>query len=424
MAVRGFKDIIQNRGYKIDSKDRKVFEEGNLQSFFGFGESDAIEFVLYDTNDNQLPQRNNELVRYVPLTSDTIKDYFLIAEGTLLEKNKFPSEYFVDIERLIREAGYSNGIFKTQITLLNKRVGSSDVNDKMWISEISPSRTEIRLYPLKKGLDANSNNLGERFNLFKKNGEFRDDTINLAFNFIEKINPSIISTFMKTKYSEKWTNKMIGEFKVKDFESLTTIIYNKFREACFYEFTNRISDISDLNYGKAKTTNPEIGLSKETIRDRCRNLLIQTISKYLPQQNINTQTTSDNTVDESIDEVQLVLQRLESNTVIDTSKPVLKEITKIKPMQRDKDIHFAEKLKKQIPPDEKIGKPVVVTPIEEPIVITPEPPIVIETPVEQPPSYGGGGGGGGGGREYIEDNPWDSYGRQLGGDRSRNIEFQ
>lgn len=424
MAVRGFKDIIQNRGYKIDSKDRKVFEEGNLQSFFGFGESDAIEFVLYDTNDNQLPQRNNELVRYVPLTSDTIKDYFLIAEGTLLEKNKFPSEYFVDIERLIREAGYSNGIFKTQITLLNKRVGSSDVNDKMWISEISPSRTEIRLYPLKKGLDANSNNLGERFNLFKKNGEFRDDTINLAFNFIEKINPSIISTFMKTKYSEKWTNKMIGEFKVKDFESLTTIIYNKFREACFYEFTNRISDISDLNYGKAKTTNPEIGLSKETIRDRCRNLLIQTISKYLPQQNINTQTTSDNTVDESIDEVQLVLQRLESNTVIDTSKPVLKEITKIKPMQRDKDIHFAEKLKKQIPPDEKIGKPVVVTPIEEPIVVTPEPPIVIETPVEQPPSYGGGGGGGGGGREYIEDNPWDSYGRQLGGDRSRNIEFQ
>ena len=58
MAVKGFKDIIQNRGYKIDSKDRQVFEEGNLQSFFGFGESDAIEFVLYDVNDNQLPQKS------------------------------------------------------------------------------------------------------------------------------------------------------------------------------------------------------------------------------------------------------------------------------------------------------------------------------------------------------------------------------
>jgi hypothetical protein len=236
---------------------------------------------------------------------------------------------------------------------------------------------------------------------------------------------------MKTKYSEKWTNKMLGEFKVKDFEQLTTILYNKFSEACFYEFTNRISNVSDLNYGKAKTTNPEIGLSKETIRDRCKNLLIQTITKYLPQQNINKLTTFDNAVDESLDEVQIVLQRLESNTIIDTSKPALKEITKIKPMQSDKAIHFAEKIKKQIPPTEKIGKPVVVTPIEEPVVVTPEPPIVIETPVEQPPSYGGGGGGGGGGgrrdfiRDYDNGNPWDmTGGKLLAEDRGRNMEFE
>ena len=96
-------------------------------------------------------------------------------------------------------------------------------------------------------------------------------------------------------------------------------------------------------------------------------------------------------------------------------------------MQRDSDIHFAEKIKKQIPPDELIGKPVVVTPIEEPVKVIPEPAIVIETPVEQPPSYGGGGGGGGGQfdtQSLSENNPWDSYGRQLGGDRSRNMEFQ
>ena len=409
MAVKGFKDIIENKGYKIDSNDRKIFEEGNLQSFFGFGESDAVEFVLYDINDNQLPQRNNQLVRYVPMTSDTIKDYFLIAEGTLLEKHKFPSEYFVDIERLIREAGYDNGIFKVQITLINKRVGSNDIYDKMWISEISPSRTEIRLYPLKKGLDANSNNLGERFNLFKKNGEFRDDTINLAFNFIEKINSSLISTFMKTKYSEKWTNKMLGEFKVKDFEQLTTIIYNKFSQSCFYEFTNRISDIDDLNYGKAKSTHPEIGLSKEDIRDRCRNLLIQTITKYLPKQDINTQTTSDNSVDASIDEVQLILQRLDSNILIDTSSPALKEITKIKPVQKDSDIHFFEKIKKQIPPEEKITLPVIITPIEEPDKPIPEPAVIVETPIERPPSRGGRGGNGGfyydrgNGREFGRD---------------------
>ncbi len=59
MAIKTFKDIIDYKGYRINSKDRKIFEEGNLQTFFGFGESDAIEFIVYDINDNQLPQIND-----------------------------------------------------------------------------------------------------------------------------------------------------------------------------------------------------------------------------------------------------------------------------------------------------------------------------------------------------------------------------
>ena len=78
-----------------------------------------------------------------------IKDYFLIADGTKLQAFQFPNEYFIDAERLIREAGYNNGIFKTEITLLNKRVGYDNPNEKLWIQEISPSRTEVRLLPIK-----------------------------------------------------------------------------------------------------------------------------------------------------------------------------------------------------------------------------------------------------------------------------------
>ena len=43
-----------------------------------------------------------------------ITDYFLIAEGTLLEQYRFPKEYFIDAERLLKEAGYENGVFKTK----------------------------------------------------------------------------------------------------------------------------------------------------------------------------------------------------------------------------------------------------------------------------------------------------------------------
>ena len=174
MALQTFKEVIQNKGYRINSNDRAIFEEGNLQSFFGLSDSDLIEFVVYDANDNQLPQSNYGRARYIKLSTENIKDYILIPMGTEFQKYKFPKEYFVDVERLLKEAGYTNGIFKTQITLVNSRAGRGDENtSKLWISEISPSRTEIRLYPLKKGLEEHAD-LQERFNIFLNNRNFRD----------------------------------------------------------------------------------------------------------------------------------------------------------------------------------------------------------------------------------------------------------
>ena len=95
MALQTFKEVIQNKGYRISTQDREVFEQGNLQSFFGLSDYDVIELVVYDVNDNQLTQANNGLVRYIPLTNQNIKDYILIPQGTLFQKYKFPKEYFI-----------------------------------------------------------------------------------------------------------------------------------------------------------------------------------------------------------------------------------------------------------------------------------------------------------------------------------------
>ena len=46
MALQTFKEVIQNKGYRISSKDRQIFEKENLQSFFGLSDSDVIEFVV------------------------------------------------------------------------------------------------------------------------------------------------------------------------------------------------------------------------------------------------------------------------------------------------------------------------------------------------------------------------------------------
>jgi hypothetical protein len=391
MAIKTFKEILNNHGYRISSNDRKIFEEGNLESFFGFGEKDAIEFIVYDLNDNQLPQINDELVRYIPLTTSNIKDYFLIAEGTLLKKYQFPNEYFIDVERLLREAGYDNGIFKTQITLINKRVGSEAASDSLWISEISPSRTEVRLLPLKKGLQLNPE-LKKRYDLFIQNGEFRDDTINLAFNFIEKVNPTVIDNFLKSKYSTKWLDKMNSEFKIADLDTFSTRVFEKFVEACFYEFTNRISNINDTNYGKVKKEKPPIELSVNQIESICKNVLIMCIDFYLSKPDVKKEATYDAGIDDSIDIVGKVLQRIESNTKIDTTSPVIKKAEIIKPILSSKELKLEEEIKKQIP-DPTPPKDIKILPEPAPIeIVTPreEPPYVPPTP----PSSGGGGGGG------------------------------
>lgn len=309
MAIKSFKEIIKNKAYLISQEDRKVFEDGTLQSFFGLGDQDAIEFILYDSADNQLPQANDQMVRYIPMTSKNIGEYILIPEGTMLRQYHFPKEYFIDVERLIQEAGYTNGIFKTQVTLINKRVGSENIYDKLWISEISPSRTEIRVEPLKRGLELNSE-LYERFKLFTENGDFRDDTIYFLPLFLSKIKSFGIDTMIKSKYGNVFFEKFAAEYINENFDTFSDKIYNTFVESAFNEFSNRISDISDINYGKPKTTAPLIKLSTSDITARCKILLIRAIDFHLKRPTYTTATRIDVKNDPSVDPLVPITLRL------------------------------------------------------------------------------------------------------------------
>ena len=390
MAIRNIKELISNKGYVINSNDRKIFEEGDLQSFFGFSENDAIEFIIYDINDNQLPQSDGNLVRYIPLNSQNINDYFLIQDGTLFQKYKLPSEYFIDAERLLGEAGYANGIFKTQITLINKRAGSEKQYDKLWINEISPSRTEVRLYPLKEGVSKNPE-LQERFNIFVDGKDFREDTIAYALEFVEKTSVYYSFTYLVNKYGNAWVDELISEFKIKDFEVFLNNIYEKFRQAIIYEFTNRISKIDDINFGKPKPKKPPIALSKDEIVIICKQLLTYIVNYYLPQQNIKTRTTTVDSFQASVDEVRDILQSSESDTMVIPKQIELQIKTVTKPDVTGIAASIERLIKKEI------EKPIktIITPIEEPIYVSPikTEEIIYSAPIT--PSIGGGGGGAG-----------------------------
>ena len=329
MAIKTFKEIIDNKGYRISTKDREIFEEGTLQSFFGFSDSDMIEFIVYDANENQLPQGDEgKLVRYVPLSSQNIKDYFLIADGTKFQAFQFPNEYFIDAERLIKEAGYNNGIFKTEITLLNKRVGYDNINEKLWIQEISPSRNEIRVLPLMNEVSKKTD-LFARYNIMKEGSNFRDDIIPYVGSFVDMVNPMEVSGFIKKTYGEKWYNNFVAEFGISGFESMVTRIFNSFRKSVYNEFSNRVSSIGDINYGKEKPIKPSVRFSKEDVYKVSQRILIECVDKFLPRRVMQAQTEVDNVFEASIDKISEVINSRESDVVIKANVPSI-EVTETK----------------------------------------------------------------------------------------------
>lgn len=291
MAIKSFKEIIDNKGYRISAEDRDIFEEGRLQSFFGFSDNDYIEFIAYDINDNQLPLKvdelgNEELVKYIKINTDTIRNYFLVEDGVVLERGLLPNQYFIDVSRILKESGYSDGIFKVQFSLINKRLGefNPSLRSKIWIKEISPSRTEIKVLPQINSI-ANEGDLRTRFEIFRKDGDFRDDTYPLIPNYVGKIRPQIIEQFIKNSYTTNFFNKLENEFQI-NVETLSTTIYNKLLESISYHFDNRYSSIRDVNYGKPKNTQVPIELSKSEIKNEIKNLLVEIVDFYLPKREL------------------------------------------------------------------------------------------------------------------------------------------
>jgi len=291
MAIKSFKEIIDNKGYRISAEDRDIFEEGRLQSFFGFSDNDYIEFIAYDINDNQLPLKidelgNEELVKYIKINTDTIRNYFLVEDGVVLERGLLPNQYFIDVSRILKESGYSDGIFKVQFSLISKRLGefNPSLRSKIWIKEISPSRTEIKVLPQINSI-ANEGDLRTRFEIFRKDGDFRDDTYPLIPNYVGKIRPQIIEQFIKNSYTTNFFNKLENEFQI-NVETLSTTIYNKLLESISYHFDNRYSSIRDVNYGKPKNTQVPIELSKSEIKNEIKNLLVEIVDFYLPKREL------------------------------------------------------------------------------------------------------------------------------------------
>ena len=270
MAIKNFKEILNKEAKRVDIKDRKIFERGKMPAFFGRGMTDTIEFILYDNGNNQLPQgEDGKLVRYINISEiNNIRNYLLIARGAT--SNQTP-EYFVDVEKLINEAGYKNGLFRTQITLLNKRVGSEHFQNKVWIHEISPSRTEIRVLPIKTEDASLEKDLRDRYNILLENGEFRDDVLNRLDGFIDSIDANNVLKKILALYGQDWINNVKREFKIQDFDGFINDVTVKAKQAIGYYISNRGYTFGKSDYGKP--LKDDLQASKDDRKRRNRKIL-------------------------------------------------------------------------------------------------------------------------------------------------------
>jgi len=297
MAIKTFKDIEQKKGYRVEKKDREIFEREVRRGIFGVDVGDIIEFVLYDSADNPLPQEaaNGKTVRYISYTDTNIQKYFSKVNKTKYNiKRNGAEEFFVDLEQLIKEAGYSQGVFKTSISLLNRRLGSEERKfDKAWIHEISPSRTEVRVLPVIDEAKGKPNSdLQTRYNTFTSGEDFSADVLGFLDEFSAQFDVAEIMRRMlalrgKVAAGQGYVKLIEKEFKIDNFERWLSLVKISFDKSLDNFRNNRYSNILEQDkFGKPTGERFGINFNSKGIVEALCDIGEQCVNYHLPTQDI------------------------------------------------------------------------------------------------------------------------------------------
>lgn len=237
----------ENEGKFLNKEDIFIVTKNEIEGTeFGECKYDVMEVAVYDINNNLLPQKSGRNVSYIK-TND-IKNYlYNVTNVTGLK------EIAINIEKLLKDLGFTNGILKVNINFVRNSVGSDDILNRVWIQEISPSREEVRIIPLKvkdeklselnKKEFSNLNNLNKDFSYYKKT---LLDTLNsFENNFLTKVDD-----YLESKYGKDFFNILKKDFGLSRFDNFRKKIFDDFKISVNYYLTNKNYNINDYNFGK------------------------------------------------------------------------------------------------------------------------------------------------------------------------------
>lgn len=236
-----------NTGQFLESKDLFIVSKNEIQiSEFGNTPYDVMEVSVYDINNNLLPQKSGNNIAYVKSTD--IKNYMYNITNNLGKR-----EVAIDVEKLLSDLGFTNGILKINLNFVRNRVGNENELQRVWIQEISPSREEIRIIPLKTK-DENINNINKNqfknlksltkdFAFYKKS--ILDTVDSFDNSFLSKVDNYLIS-----QYGKDYINVLKKDFGVMDFEGYKKRIIQNFKDGVRYFLTNKGYKPGDTDFGK------------------------------------------------------------------------------------------------------------------------------------------------------------------------------
>ena len=425
-----------NEGQYLQIEDFFIVTKNEREeSFFGECKYDVMEVSVYDINNNLLPQKTGNTVAYIK--SQNVAEYMYNTTNQQGQK-----ELAIDAEKLLNDLGFANGILKLNINFVRNRVGSDNELERVWIQEISPSREEIRILPLKTKFEninqKNNKEFNDINNLTKDFIFYKREIIN-SLDFYQSQYLEKIDSALETKFGKDFFNVLKSDFGLSKFTDLRTKIFSDFRTSVTYYLENRYYTLGDGTYGKPSEVRFEdcerydfdfILGDIESILINCIDINLSFLKrrtvdiKKIPREfkTITFDKNIKDTIDrlgEPVKDIKVVFDgekvKLKDETPVPKFPLIKDEIVDMPPPQ--KDVIIDNPPVKDVEPPVKEIKPI---PKDEDIVILPPPklPVFDDTKEEIQPikeqseikiSGGGGGGsierdlGGGFGKELVYD---------------------
>ena len=378
-----------NEGQFLVAEDLFIVTKNQTEEAeFGECKYDVMEVSVYDINNILLPQKSGKNVAYIKKNS--IGSYMYSLTNTLGKK-----ELAINIEKLLNDLGFTNGILKVNINFVRSRIGSENELERVWIHEISPSRAELRIIPLKSNSAeinvtntkqfSNLNNLNRDFKYYKKN-------ILDGLDSFERTSLQSIDDALTAKFGNDFQSVLKKDFGLSNFGVFKTKIFTDFRDSVNHWLNNKNYDIVQSAFGSpsVKRFDDCEQYDFSYLLNEIKNILNNSISFNIKTLNRRVVKYEKLPVEFGVEEVKKQIQNLVE--AYDTKVEIVRNV--YSPQLVPVSFAGIPNVTPPTPVEVIPPQPPALQPPPKILVVEEKAPVTMPEPVFEPPSVTTGGGTG------------------------------